>query len=180
MRSVPMELKFIVFTLSHFQSVDVPCSPAIRTKGIATGRTRPQPLPATPTLHLHRHLYRMLAETHRAVNDGWVCNVEADVSTKTPDPRMYTSFIPFSSSFFSFSHFHLVTSSELITLATSSSGAFTPCFTHSGSGQPTRSTSPSDMQSPQKSTRQALQNTCPHTNEMHLAPLIELKHTPQA
>ena len=180
MRPVPLEPELNVFTLSHFRSVDVPCSPAIRTKGIAAGRTRPQPLPPTPILHLHRSLYRMLAETHRAVNDGWVCNAEVDVSTKHLIHRMYTGFIPFSSSFFSFSHFHLVTSSGLITLLTSSSGAFTPCFTHSGSGQPIRSTSPSDMQSPQKSTRQALQNTCPHANEMHLAPLIELKHTPHA
>lgn len=87
---------------------------------------------------------------------------------------------PFSSSFLSSSHFHLFTSSEVTTLRTSSSEAFVPCLTHPGSGQQTRSTSPSEMHRPQKSTRQALQNTWSQANEMHLVPLIELKHTPQA
>lgn len=75
------------------------------------------------------------------------------------------------------SHFHRRTSSSVTTLRTSSSVASRCSLTHAGSGQPTRTTSPSRMQSPQKSSKHDLQKTCEQESITQRTPLIDVRHT---
>lgn len=86
---------------------------------------------------------------------------------------------PLSVSLFCRSHFHRRTSSSVTTLRTSSSVASLPSLTHAASGQPTRPTSPSVIQSFQKSSRHGRQKTCEHDNETQRAPLIDVRHISQ-
>ena len=88
--------------------------------------------------------------------------------------------VPFSNIRFSPSHRHRVTSSSVTTRRTSSSSASLPSFTHVGSGHPTRPTSPSAMQSFQKSSRHPRQKTWLHDSRMQRAPLTEVRHTEHA
>jgi hypothetical protein len=90
------------------------------------------------------------------------------------------NFVPFSNSCFRRSHCHRTTSLGDTTASTSSTDACLYSLTQTGSGQPTRMTSPSMIQRPQKLLRQSRQTTWEHRErEIQRVPGRRLRHIGQ-
>ncbi len=127
----------------------VPCPFAECTKGERAARALSKSAPARIRIGIGRLRKRAPGKRQRG-NEPQSGLKKGVVQA----PHVEEFSIPLSILRFSLSHFHRCNSASFTTRATSSSLASLPCFTHSGSGQPTLPTSPSSMHSFQKSSRQ--------------------------
>ena len=155
---------------------DSPCPLAVSTERVVTVRARPESLPRRSVLDVRRSRYCSLTHGHRTVRKRRIFVLNC---CQRANAWYHHETLPFSESRFIRNHFHLKTSSSVTTRRNSSSVASRCSFTHPGSGQPTRPTSPSLMHNFQKSSRQERQKTCEQESMMQRAPLMEVRHTSQ-
>ncbi len=129
-----------------------------------------------PTLSHHLHPEVWEQEFDKIPSDNALLSDLSKEALQLSLVRVALIDWPLSTFLFTQSHLQRCRPSAETTRATSSSWAGSPILTHSGSAQPTRITSPSDMHNPQKSVRHDRQKTWPQDRRKHFDPFNDVKH----